>query len=566
MLTNLNLSDNWRVNKHKIEAIELANLLKAVRKIIGHLVLEVDVVWSGMTPAQGHHRIELPPEIVMGEYPVPGEKTDVLMGYALHEAFHIRQESSYVRNFFDRKYNDPEEKEMVLRLVETAEDVHIDGVARKKGLFSKYVQKYRYWWLQNYPSITPKFPPTLESMMDTYLNLVLDISFPDTTPEDFAGLKEISYTEGMDIKILAKAFCKDKGLAQGFHLAYVETPLECEESLKMLLTKTFDIIESEPSKRIFIYDDYWAIWGDHFKRLKKEAEELRALELEKIGGSKLGSMALTPELSRTMKKKMKNEDDVNALLDDSLDSVGGENLRWAVFPTKYAHSTTACKKKPDPSFSNRLRAIFHLLKQQVLKVHRGEISGKIDGRRLYRVPIANTIFKRKTFIKEDSWNIAVLVDASSSMQDDWDLVETIFATFADVWRAGNNKLDLYAYSEKRGICEIIKLFYSDRLFTTTPYGSTPSAQAIMLVAAMMPKSPRRFILHISDGKINSGFDIHLALKFCEKENIDLVTIGTPGIDIKQLQEKYGTDRFKVIETLDLLPETLLDLLRVKLLH
>ena len=184
---------------------------------------------------------------------------------------------------------------------------------------------------------------------------------------------------------------------------------------------------------------------------------------------------------------------------------------------------------------------------------------------MYRVPTTGTIFKDKELDKENIWTVSVLVDASTSMTASWNIVESTYATLAEAWNEDISRLNLYSYSEHRGTCIITKLFYGGKLFATTPSGNTPSAQAILTVATIMPKGNRRFILHITDGKVNVGFDMRLALQFCEKENIDLVTIGTSGIDILELQDRFGSDYFEIIESLEDLPGVLASLLRSRLL-
>jgi hypothetical protein len=73
------------------------------------------------------------------------------------------------------------------------------------------------------------------------------------------------------------------------------------------------------------------------------------------------------------------------------------------------------------------------------------------------------------------------------------------------------------------------------------------------------------LLHNTDGKINVGVDIDFAIKFCEKERIDLLTIGTGMLDIIELHKRYGDDRFQIINTLNELPDVLTYLFRKKLL-
>ena len=65
MKTDTALSDYWRINRSQIAHVELTNALKAMRKVIGNLGLDILVVWQGMTPERDRKRIELPASLVM---------------------------------------------------------------------------------------------------------------------------------------------------------------------------------------------------------------------------------------------------------------------------------------------------------------------------------------------------------------------------------------------------------------------------------------------------------------------------------------------------------------------
>ena len=69
-MKNINYSEYWRVNKSYIEHIEMANALKALRKVVGQLGVDAEVLWAGMAPSHGD-KIELSAPLVLGEYPIP---------------------------------------------------------------------------------------------------------------------------------------------------------------------------------------------------------------------------------------------------------------------------------------------------------------------------------------------------------------------------------------------------------------------------------------------------------------------------------------------------------------
>jgi Mg-chelatase subunit ChlD len=575
MAIKTNLSDRWRVNKSLSKHIELANTLRAMRKIFGYLDFGVKVVWSGMSTNKEFNLIELPPSLVSGKYPIPGDNMDILIGYGIHESMHIVENSRYVRDYHYRKHNDQQEQNLVLQLVEICEDIHIDGVARKKGMLGNYVQKYRQWWNDYDTSELSKALPSLEQVLEGFLDIILDISYPNTSHLDLEPLKQIKKTDEINTNKLADILCAgDKTLKFAFHHVFVDILPECEKPLKAMLLNTYDIIENNPRDRALLYDDIWSTWGHLFIKWRNDIIAFEgALDKDTSDTPITYSQAaflpdggLSPELAAEVNKNLAdNEDDYNTLLESSLGSVGGENLKWALFPTDYKVSDIPCKTPPDIQLAQTLKDIFTLQQNEAKKISRGLDSGKIDKRKLYRIATTELIFKEKEYDKQASWDITILVDASSSMAPSWELIESIFATLVKAWQSHKNTLNLYAYAEKKGTSVITNLLHNNKLFTIVPSGNTPSGQAIISTAMLIPKGNRRMLLHITDGKINVGVDIDFAIKFCEKERIDLLTIGTGMLDIIELHKRYGDDRFQIINTLNELPDVLTYLFRKKLL-
>src|SRR3990172_9291522 len=73
------ISAFWRKNVSFVESTELANVLRALRKIAGHIGQNVArIEWAGMSHA-GQGAIVLDPDIVLGRYPIPFKKLDYLV-------------------------------------------------------------------------------------------------------------------------------------------------------------------------------------------------------------------------------------------------------------------------------------------------------------------------------------------------------------------------------------------------------------------------------------------------------------------------------------------------------
>jgi hypothetical protein len=79
------ISEYWRLNRSGFEAVELANVPRAMRKVAGHLGANVGrIEYTGMSRGRGAGII-LEPSVLMGRYPVPPEKVDQLVGLVIGE-------------------------------------------------------------------------------------------------------------------------------------------------------------------------------------------------------------------------------------------------------------------------------------------------------------------------------------------------------------------------------------------------------------------------------------------------------------------------------------------------
>ena len=80
------LSSFWRKNTSTQEAIELANLLKSLRKVVGHLGPNAGSVEYAGLSGNDPSAIIIDPASAMGSYPVAAKKADLLVGEVVHEA------------------------------------------------------------------------------------------------------------------------------------------------------------------------------------------------------------------------------------------------------------------------------------------------------------------------------------------------------------------------------------------------------------------------------------------------------------------------------------------------
>ena len=140
-----NLSEFWRKNTSNIEATELANLLRALRKVSGTLGRNVgDIVYAGMSKSPGDSII-LDPEYVIGEYPVSPGKVDYLVGLVVHQALHKTEWSDLVWTGVEKEKPDMKVRDKVIlsKIVRVGEDIYVDSISERSilGLYNSKARK-----------------------------------------------------------------------------------------------------------------------------------------------------------------------------------------------------------------------------------------------------------------------------------------------------------------------------------------------------------------------------------------------------------------------------------------
>jgi hypothetical protein len=510
----------WRKNRSHHEATELASVLSALRKVAGLIGDNTKpVYWDGM-PCSEKSAIILNPEVVKGTYPVPYRNIDLLVGQVVYESVLNVEWSDWVIEQVKSYVTLSAETEPYLQsILVIAEEIYLDALVQQ-WVWSFYLSKHLH---------------SLASQKDRR-----DLSLPPV-PESVAGLWR-------EIIFLQATF-------KSVHHYY-------EDLLAILMEYTplireianLPILGERRSQRIQLYSDMWA----KIQRALLEWEKFEPLKNAVSIKDKSGPKVPTPEAGEDSKNEpglkdsaptpevMRPElaEEINSILDEGQMDLTQvilavvENPKSEVMNTLFSRGVAECKVAIDKEQVNRLRKIFE--KQQSLirrsrrkRARRGLEQGKLDVRRLYRVPYSEKIFKRKENIHSDqSWIITIVADASASMgrrvgsTSSWILAEQTFASLADAAKRFSNHLEVYSYYEQSGQCHVVKLFKGNKLYTVYPTGQTPSGQAIVAAAMMMAKNrTKRLIIHITDGAANCGLCVADATDYCQKNNIELITIG-----------------------------------------
>lgn len=568
----MSYSEYWRVNKSVIDYVELANAIRALRKIVSVMDVDAEVVWAGM-PCRSDNRIELPASLAGGDYPIPSDTMDILAGLDIHEALHYREESEHAWGYLSHSFLSMKEKTLLGNLFEAGEDIHVDGVAIRRGVPGHYVKKSRAWWQKNFQEDFTEGMATPERLFGIWSYLMLDVVYPDMNAQEMEQLVNLSCDclEAPDCESLVESICCGRRMPM---LQVLGTMLSMPEdymaALEMLLAKTPDIIDADAIGRALIYRELWEKLENHFADWDakiKEAEAAGQLtELPPPPGVAVDETKISTELADKIQQAVASEaEEVTEAIKAALKSVGAAEEAQHLYPAVLENALEPLDKDPNLDVVRSLTEIFRLWLEETLRVNRGLDAGTLDHRRVHKAPTTGRIFKQKEYHRQNIlWNIIVLIDASGSVGWFWGQMQGIYAALAASLRGDNIHLEILAYREAAETCQIKNLFHNNKLFTVEPEGDTPSGEAIIAAALRMPQHGEKLVIHITDGLKNVGLAVEHALDYCAKQGVDLVTLGVG--QAARPFAAYG-DSFEMLGTAaDRLPHAVGTLLKRKLVR
>ncbi|MBC7246501.1 MAG: VWA domain-containing protein [Actinobacteria bacterium] len=525
------LSEFWRVNVSHLEATELANLLRALRKVAGSLGRNVgDVIYAGMSMSPG--AIVIDPEPILGRYPVNPRQVDRLVGVVVHEALHRTEWSDLVWRGVKHVRPDlsPRQKVVLSKIIQVGEDIYVDSVS-ERSILGLYTRKARR---------------TAMRMME------LGLRAGEVSVDKLLHLWW-SWAWGQDISE-ADLICYGDALAvlQGI------TP-----ELRAVMDSGKGVVERCDLRReIYIralegIRDTVASWKIVDKMVPWSLLSDEPLSEERAGGG--GGTRLDPTTFMEIEAKMaESSGDLTSVIRSVVDDPEQE-----ILPTRIWNFYMPALSVVDRHQATRLKTIMQCYADRKVLISRGLSSGKVDRKRLYRAPINGACFLDKQKIPDASWSICLLIDASGSMGrgNSWRLVESTVATLHEALRGSTTRLQVWAYYESHHVCVLTSLLRGDELMSVSPTGETPSGQALIAAAYMLPKDrKRKMIIHITDGASNAGCDVRYGIDYCDKQNIRLITLGCGLEDRQAMLEQYGRS-VQFIDHISQLPSALEKLLK-----
>ncbi|BBO77861.1 hypothetical protein DSCW_52780 [Desulfosarcina widdelii] len=523
-------SSFWRRDKSPVEALELAKVLVAIRKIASYIGPNVgNIYWAGMNYEDG---IGIDAGPILGRYPLPAYKTDIIVGQAVRSAYIKTEWSERFKQLAGLRFQESTTHakiEFFDLFFDTCEKVYVDAIANRSVL-GRYAEKAREWEISEK---SKEFwqPPTLVELLYIWWAIAADRSGTKYRDE----YKDTSV--GASIRgVSLETFYKE--------------PLNLLNSIADRLIKDCPKINGVTERGQFRLDLYASIWPNLFEMIRfwpmdradmlRQSPESRQ-DIEECDADDNGQEAnsvihsFQDLIEKAIRKKNSDFTETvrsNVKKTDEVVTVEGSDI------------VLQARDKVDKKLLQRLKMIIKTAAQRKTIHNRGLKAGKIDRRKLYRAATTGTVFQLKKNQFELANDIVLLVDASGSMAEPtkWDQTETIHQTLFSVAKTFNKNARIFAYNEVRDRCLLTELYTDGRFYTVLPHGKTASGEAIIATGTRLKKTRKKpLIIHITDGASNWGCGVNEALKFCIRKKIHLLTIGIGcGPDDKRsLRKEYG---------------------------
>lgn len=561
MIKNQVYSRYWRRNLSRHEATEFALGLRALRKVAGHLGPNVKpVFWDGMVE-ENESVIIVKTDDVKGLYPIPPRSFDILIGQVVREGLASIEWTELVRDRVKKEIpkQSLEIGSFLENFVEAAEDIYIYQLTGDR-IWSKYL--FNFYHQHLYRDLRdPVLPPSGPSLANIWRRTVIMGDVPD-------GL-HFYYDDPLDILI------------------------QSTEEIKNITR--LPSLRSRREGRISLYQEIWAAlkaviseweifeWAEDAIGIPDRDAPPGDLD-EDLDESEAGDEEEDQEGNVGLDQELVAE--INAILEDEKSDLA-QRVAVAIsepearsMQVEFKRGQALVNVKADPALVKRLKRIFReqealIRKYRRRRVRRGLHEGKIDPRRLHRVPLDGRVFKNREDPSSDYlWQICLVADASASMTGKsgtnipWQTAEKTFVALAEASKGFKNRLDIFAYNAEQSVCNLVQLYHGGDLFTVVPIGRTPSGQAIMAAALSLKKKYKRsMIIHITDGASNCGLPLSDAVDYCLNNKIDVFTIGC---DCNQqtrdfLREAFPLERLYFMKNIDYLAEGIERLFKQKML-
>jgi len=528
------LSDQWRINKSDVLAIELANSIRALRKVIGVVdpgEMHVSYACSNESYNDASARkIVIDPTFATKKTPISPEDFDVLVGLAAHEGLHSRVGS--VNAILDAG------RTSVPNQVSTiGEEIYTDTCGRKQyPILGQYINKARRaydvdsdtipWgdifnaWkaIAIYGHLEPvDLSPSVQKQLTPVMELTKTLMEENLDPnqrkrlyqETAEKLRDLFRQEEIANTISGKSQEPEMVLEGGKPAVKTQVPKadvpdtpdsgdtksEANSDPEAQPSSSKDSELEEAGKEPAPEGNSGDGSQDDIPNVESAEEPTEPTPPKDLDLPFHSPLSHIPqELMEKVQEVLDSQTEditieVNKLLEEGeISTANHGTIIWK-------HATTGLDDTFDKKLARELVWIKELKNQVDRQTYRAEKEGIIDKARLYRAGTDGAVFKVTKRVPQQKQDLVLLLDASSSMGSHTELYDSAKALHRVIPEA-----KIFSYSAGGDIT--IREHSHGRVFKAiTTNGGTPSGLALISVAKHFPES---LIIHFTDGESNSG--------------------------------------------------------------
>ena len=496
MDTTVSLSEQWRINKSGIKELEYVEVLRSLSRLVAYHTNTYDIKYATKAGARPFytelnvHRklkpvIYINPKAVKDsdEFPLPGDKFDVLCGLTLHEVAHILVGS------FDASYKCWDD---VSRLVmEVGEEICADNYFTKNSKQWGYIRTARDFYGEVQLRCNTSNP--LLDALTAYTSMVI-YNKPVTDISEM----------GKELLLI---------ISREFHDLTKRSPTDRVSVYKEVARQIYERLGLEAGSSI---DNH------RRERINKQTAEARANMPKEWGGDQ--TYLTQKEAVQTEKLLAEEASDVSQLVSSLVSDMTDISARYSrpnPVITKNVSTLALGYWEPDVKLVKALMWLRNIKTSRDTVILRAQETGKIDKRRLYRAPIDGLVFRDTRTKKKVKRKIWLLMDGSGSMLDKTEMFKLCAAVKGVLPEAR-----VYTYHDICRRTEIMRLDTKLRMIRIKATGETPSGDAIIFVGHLLQQGGGGLLIHFTDGTVNSGISILGAYRVVEKKLPKVVLINS----------------------------------------
>jgi len=557
-------SDNWRINKSGLMAVEGAQILKALQKVAGAAGLPSGYKIKFAT--KGHESgIDFDrKEIVIGagrlfqEAPIPGELFDVLVGLVLHEVGHEQIGTDCVWAILRCPTTDPKERELFHKFVNIGEDVVIESKLLANPNIAEYEKTLETW------AVGQIRDAKTDRLMELWIEYALAhkagalLNLPDEMVEPMKQLVALTgwLRHCPEHKERTKAYLSYWNIVKDFFMnppklkkteqqgmgssggqsedSQQKDSMEKqpENQQKPELESESMASKSEPKDKLASDTDSDAgSSGQEPDTNTQSQPQAQSQSQSQNNGTAEPPVEVEPDemeapLAPKSEDKISEElaQEIEAAVQSDTEDITaqvqeefGENSEVR-FPILRSRETKTPLIKPDQQLRKRLERIMTIRKRLQARTMHGEQYGRIDQRHLGRVATDQRIFSLRYKFPDGFPNTRILLDLSGSMEGhEADEVLEAAGALQSLVNA-----EVWCYKQDGGV-KLVRMDNGNRMIHRfEPGGNTPSGLAIVGVALGLKRGG--LVVHLTDGEHNCGQQPWNANWKLKENGIELVNI------------------------------------------